>query len=123
MLTRIIVDYIQAQATEILARLDQISAQVGGLSDRVERLEQRTFNFSTLIHMDTKPLFQSKEFWLALIALVFFIIQGFTKIPVPPDAIDQVAALDWSNIVGALTSAAIIILRAFFTKTKIVGIA
>lgn len=72
--------------------------------------------------MDIKPLFRSKEFWLAIFSLLFFVLQGFTKVPISPDAIDQVAALDWSNIVGAVVSAAFIFLRAIFTKTKIVGI-
>lgn len=55
MLTQFLVEFMQAQYTEILHRLDRIGAQVGSLSDRVEQLEQRTFNFSTLAHTMKKP--------------------------------------------------------------------
>lgn len=120
MLTQFLVEFMQAQYQEILHRLDRIGTQVGGLSDRVGRIEHTLFNTS---HMDTKPLFKSREFWLGVMSLVFFLLQGLTKVAIPPGAIEEVSALDWSNIVGALVSTAFIILRVFFTKTKIVGIA
>ena len=72
--------------------------------------------------MDTKPLFQSREFWVALLGFIFFIVQGLTTVTVPPGTAEEIVALDWTNVGGALLSLAIIALRVFFTKTKIVGI-
>lgn len=71
--------------------------------------------------MDTKPLFWSKEFWVALLGFLFFVVQGLTTITVPPGTAEEIVSLDWSNVGGALLSLAIIALRVFFTKTKIVG--
>ncbi len=70
MLTRIVVEFIQAQAAEILHRLDNISTQVAGLSDRVEQLEQRTFNFSILAHM-------KKPHVLTVIATLIFALMAY----------------------------------------------
>lgn len=124
MLTQFLVEFMQAQYTEILHHLDRIVTQVEGLSERVGRLERtQLFNFSTFANMDTKPLFRSKEFWVAALGFIFFVLQGLTTVTIPPGTADEIVALDWSNVGGALLSLAIIILRAFFTKTKIVGIA
>lgn len=72
--------------------------------------------------MDTKPLFQSKEFWVAALGFLFFVLQGLTTVTVPPGTAEEIVALDYSNLGGALLSLAIIALRVFFTKTKIVGV-
>jgi len=71
MLTQFLVEFMQAQYTEILHRLDRISTQVGSLSDRVEQLEQRTFNFSILTHMKNKPLA------FTVVATIFFAVLAY----------------------------------------------
>jgi len=70
MLTQFLVEFMQAQYTEILHRLDRIGTQVGSLSDRVEQLEQRTFNFSILAHM-------KKPHVLTVIATLIFALMAY----------------------------------------------
>lgn len=71
MLTRIVVEFIQAQAAEILHRLDNISTQVGGLSDRVGRLEQTQLHSSILAHNMKKPHV------LTVVATIIFALMAY----------------------------------------------
>lgn len=70
MLTQFLVEFMQAQYTEILHRLDQISAQVGGLSDRVGRLERTQFHSSILTHM-------KKPHVLTVVATLIFALMAY----------------------------------------------
>lgn len=71
MLTQFLVEFMQAQYTEILHRLDHIGTTVGHLSDRVGRLENSTFNFSTFVFMKNKPLL------FTVVATVFFAVLAY----------------------------------------------
>ena len=71
MLTRILMDYLHAQAAEILHRLDRISAQVDGLSGRVDKLERTQFHSSIFTHMNNKP------FLFTVVATIFFAVLAY----------------------------------------------
>lgn len=71
MLTQFLVEFMQAQYQEILHRLDRIGTQVGSLSDRVEQLEHRTFNFSILAHNMKKPHV------LTVVATIIFALMAY----------------------------------------------
>ena len=70
MLTQFLVEFMQAQAAEIMRRLDQISDRLTTVSDRVEQLEQRSFNFSILAHM-------KKPHVLTVIATLIFALMAY----------------------------------------------
>lgn len=72
--------------------------------------------------MLSKALFKSKIFWLAFLGFVFSLVGGWTNKTIDPGTAAEIVNLDWSNILQAAISAAVIIARAFFTNTKISGL-
>ena len=71
MLTQFLVEFMQAQYTEILHRLDRIVTQVEGLSKRVDKLERNQFHSSILTHMKNKP------FLFTVVATIFFAVLAY----------------------------------------------
>ena len=65
---------------------------------------------------DEKQWWKSKMFWLAALSFVMVVVNGVVGAEViDQGVIEQVINLDWSNLVMALTSLVMIIIRKYFT--------
>lgn len=73
--------------------------------------------------MQTKVAIKSKIVWIAVANFVLALIGGFTMKTIDPLVGAEIVNLDWSNIVQAVISVAMILARVLFTNTIIKGIA
>ena len=78
--------------------------------------------------MESKPLLQSKIFWLSVVGIVLVIIGALIKRPYDPvtglveeGIVDAIFAEPF-NLVTVLLNVLVILMRWLFTSTKIQGI-
>ena len=77
--------------------------------------------------MDTKPLLQSKIFWLSVIGLVLVVVGAAINRPYDPmtgeveESIVETIFAQPFDLMAVLLNVAVIVARWFFTKTRIEG--
>ena len=66
-----------------------------------------------LTAVDKKPFWQSKIFWLAFLNLISAISMGLFDFTIDPEVQEEIVNLDWTNIIQALISVFIIVIRKY----------
>ena len=66
---------------------------------------------------EVKAFFQSRIFWLAFATFIASIARGLFGVDLTAEDINTLISLDWSNIITALASAGILVLRRFNPTT------
>jgi hypothetical protein len=71
--------------------------------------------------MQAKGLLKSKIVWLAIINLILALVNHFTGRVAPEGLSEEIVGMDWSNLVQALLSVAMIVARWLIQPRPIVG--
>ena len=62
---------------------------------------------------DAKSFFNSKIFWLALLNFLSAVVEGLFSLVIDADTLTEVVNLDWTNIIRALGSVVVIVIRKY----------
>jgi len=62
---------------------------------------------------EIKVFFKSKIFWIALLNLVSVCLKGIFNIDLDVETQTEILSLDWTNLIQALLSVALIVIRKF----------